>query len=60
MSRSYGSGEAILLVENIPVVKCPDCGESYLEASTLRQIDQLKRERRKVTARRSVPVASLG
>ena len=28
MARSYGEGENLLVIENIPVVSCPHCGES--------------------------------
>ncbi|WP_082218313.1 YgiT-type zinc finger protein [Kamptonema formosum] len=30
ITRSYGKGEDLLLIENIPAVSCPDCGETYL------------------------------
>ena len=30
ISRSYGEGESLLVIEGVPVVSCPHCGESYL------------------------------
>ena len=30
VARSYGQGENLLVIENVPVVSCPHCGESYL------------------------------
>jgi YgiT-type zinc finger domain-containing protein len=39
VSRSYGKGEHLLVIENVPVISCPHCGESYLTARTLREID---------------------
>jgi len=59
VSRSYGSGDDLLVIENVPVISCPHCGESYLMAETLREIDTIKRNRTKYTAGRSVPVAVL-
>jgi YgiT-type zinc finger domain-containing protein len=35
VARTYGKEKNILVIENIPVVTCPHCGESYLEAETL-------------------------
>jgi YgiT-type zinc finger domain-containing protein len=57
MSRSYGTGDTLLVIENVPVISCPHCGESYLSAETLHAIDQIKRERRQRAATRPVAVA---
>jgi YgiT-type zinc finger domain-containing protein len=58
VSRSYGKGTDLLVIENVPVVSCPYCGESYLTAATLREIDNIKRNRAKVASTRPVPVAA--
>lgn len=60
ITRAYGTGDDLLLIENIPVISCPDCGESYLTAETLHQIDQIKRERQRFVVERFVEVARLG
>lgn len=57
LSKSYGNGENLLVIENVPVISCPSCGESYLTAATLREIDSIKRNRTKVAPERRVPVA---
>jgi YgiT-type zinc finger domain-containing protein len=57
-SRSYGSGERLLVIENVPIVTCPHCGESYLTAQTLHDIDRLKKSRRR-PMKRPVTVLSL-
>jgi YgiT-type zinc finger domain-containing protein len=57
VTRSYGSGEDLLVVENIPVVSCPHCGESYLTAETLHEIERIKLHRRSFAQERRVPVA---
>ncbi|MBW7920420.1 MAG: type II toxin-antitoxin system MqsA family antitoxin, partial [Anaerolineales bacterium] len=40
MTRSYGKGANLLIIENVPVVVCPNCGESYLTAETLHEIER--------------------
>jgi YgiT-type zinc finger domain-containing protein len=60
ISRSYGKGEDLLVIENIPVVTCPHCGESYLSAATLYEIDRIKRNRQSLAVERPVEVASFG
>ncbi len=57
VTRSYGKAESLLVIENVPVVSCPHCGESYLTAKTLREIENIKRNRTNTAVERSVPVA---
>ena len=57
ISRSYGHGDHLLVIENVPVISCPSCGESYLTARTLREIDRIKRERQQRATTRPVAVA---
>ena len=45
VTRSYGTGQHLLVIENIPVVSCPHCGESYLTAETLHEIERIKLHR---------------
>ena len=59
VTRSYGKGRSLLVIENVPVVVCPHCGESYLTADTLRQIERCRRNRRTCAERRLVSVADL-
>ena len=60
VSRSYGKGENLLVIENVPVVSCPYCGESYLTAETLHEIEHIKRHRQNVAVERPVAVAAFG
>ncbi len=60
MSRSYGKADGLLVIENVPVISCPHCGESYLTAETLHEIERIKRDRKSVATRRSVAVAEFG
>jgi YgiT-type zinc finger domain-containing protein len=57
VSRSYGQEENLLVIENVPVVGCPHCGESYLTAVTLHEIEHIKLHRQSFAQNRSVPVA---
>ena len=43
VTRSFGKGESLLVIENVPVVTCPHCGETYLTAETLHEIERIKR-----------------
>jgi 4-hydroxy-3-methylbut-2-en-1-yl diphosphate synthase IspG/GcpE len=49
----------LLVIENIPVISCPSCGESYLTAETLHEIERVKRDRRRLAVERPVEVAVL-
>jgi YgiT-type zinc finger domain-containing protein len=60
VSRSYGKGADLLVIENVPVISCPSCGESYLRADTLHAIDRIRKERGSLAVERPVAVASLG
>ena len=58
VSRSYGHGADLFVIENIPIVSCPHCGESYLTAGTLHEIERIKLHRRSWAQERAVPVAA--
>ncbi len=58
VTRSYGKGENLLVIENVPVVVCPNCGESYLTADTLYEVERLKLHRKKVSQERRVAVVA--
>jgi YgiT-type zinc finger domain-containing protein len=58
VTRSYGKRENLLVIENVPVVSCPHCGESYLTAETLHEIERVKLHRQSFTVKRPVAVAS--
>jgi YgiT-type zinc finger domain-containing protein len=60
VTRSYGKGTDLLIIENIPVVSCHHCGESYLTADTLHEIERIKLHRQSFAKERSVPVAAFG
>ncbi|MBC8248205.1 MAG: type II toxin-antitoxin system MqsA family antitoxin [Anaerolineales bacterium] len=58
VTRTYGKGKDLLVIENIPVVSCPHCRESYLTAETLHEIERIKLHRKSFAVERPVAVAS--
>jgi YgiT-type zinc finger domain-containing protein len=54
VTRTYGKGKDLLVVENVPIVVCPRCGESYLTAETLHEIQRLKLHRKSLATKRAV------
>jgi YgiT-type zinc finger domain-containing protein len=57
VTRSYGKGATLLVIENVPMVSCPHCGESYFTADTLHEIERIKQHRTSSAEKRQVPVA---
>ena len=57
VTRSYGKGEGLLVIERIPMWSCASCGESYFTAQTMHEIERIKALRESVADSRSVPVA---
>ncbi|HBL26382.1 MAG TPA: YgiT-type zinc finger domain-containing protein [Acidobacteria bacterium] len=57
MTRSYGKGSNLLVIEDVPVIVCSACGESYLTAETLHEIERIKLHRRNLAKPRSIAVA---
>lgn len=57
VTRSYGKGANLLIIENVPVVTYPNCGESYLTAETLHEIERIKLHCKNLAKPRSVAVA---
>ncbi|TET36311.1 MAG: type II toxin-antitoxin system MqsA family antitoxin [Planctomycetota bacterium] len=56
VNRTYGKGRNLLVIEKIPVVSCPKCGESYFTAETLHEIERIKMHRKSLAVERPVEV----
>jgi YgiT-type zinc finger domain-containing protein len=54
--RIYGKGEKLLIIEDVPVITCPHCGESYMEIDTVRKLERLRDEGASNAPRRNVGV----
>ena len=57
VTRSYGKGAGILVIESVPAISCSSCGQSYLDAETLHEIERIKNNRKRLTVRRPLAVA---
>ena len=57
VTRSFGYGHQLLVIEGIPIWSCPHCGDSYFTAQTMHEIERIKRLRKSVAVARNVPVA---
>jgi YgiT-type zinc finger domain-containing protein len=60
VARTYGKGRKLLVIENVPVVTCSTCGESYLTADARHEIERIKLQCKRVAHQRPVAVASFG
>ena len=58
VSRSYGKGAKLFAIENVPLVRCPPCGESCLTADPLYEIERIKIHRRALAEERGIAVAT--
>ena len=58
VARAYGKGNNLLVIQDVPIVSCPRCGENYLTAETLHEIERIKLHRKSFASKQSVEVAS--
>lgn len=58
VSRTCGKGKDMVVIDNVPIVVCPSCGQSYMTADTLHQIARLKLHKNNVKCKRVAPVIS--
>lgn len=58
MNRTYDKGKDLFVIENVPVVSCPHCGESYLTAEALKELERIKLHRKNFGVKRTVNVVN--
>ena len=58
ITRSYGKGSDLLVIENIPEVTCAHCQESYFTAETLHELERIKLHRKSMAKLKNVSVAT--
>ena len=56
VTRSLGRGKSILVIEDVPMVVCPNCGQSYFTADTLHELERLRLHKESMGALRFTPV----
>lgn len=57
ITETLGKGRDLLLVENVPLVTCPHCGESYFTTETLHELKCIRLHRASFAVERSIGVA---
>ena len=57
VTRNFGQGESLLLIENIPMQSCSHCGETYFTAETMHEIERVKTHRGTLAKERKIAVA---
>jgi YgiT-type zinc finger domain-containing protein len=57
VAETHGRGKRLLVIENIPMISCPNCGGRYFTAETLHEIERIKLHRKALAAPRPVAVA---
>jgi len=55
--QSFGRGADKFLVRNIPTISCPNCGEMYLTARTLHELERIKTHRDTLVVKRKIAIA---
>jgi len=58
VTKSFGRGHSLVVIEDIPVLSCGSCHESYITADTAREIDRIRKNRITVGKAKRVLVAS--
>jgi len=56
VSRAYGNGKNLFVIEDVPVVSCSNCGESYVTAETLHELERLKLHRKNFVVKKTMNV----
>ncbi len=56
ITKSFGKGKNMYLIEDIPMIVCSGCGESYFTAETLQEIERIKIHKNKTAEKRTIPV----
>lgn len=57
VTETYGKGKNLLVIEQVPMVSCSNCGESYFTADTLHEIARIRLHRKSFAVERPVEVA---
>ncbi len=57
VTEVYGKNKDRLVIEDIPMMSCPNCGESYFTAATLHKIERIKLHRTSFAKACAVEVA---
>lgn len=51
-----GRGEQMMLVDNVPVIACKNCGESYMTSATMHKLDDIRAKQKEKSTKREIDV----
>lgn len=57
VTKAYGKGKDLLVIENVPVISCRSCHDGYYTAETLHELERIRAHPEQFAAKRSVAVA---
>ena len=52
-----GRGEQMMVVDNVPVIACKNCGESYMTSRTMHKLDDIRTKQKDKKNKREISVA---
>lgn len=52
-----GRGTKMILVDNVPVIACRNCGENYMKGETIHRLDKIRMKQKVEPQERKVAVA---
>ncbi len=55
----YGQGQTAVIIENVPMVQCYNCGMTYLEPAVIRAIDEICAHPERHTRTEYRPIAKI-
>jgi YgiT-type zinc finger domain-containing protein len=58
VTEACGKGKDLLIIEDVPMASCPNCGESFFTAETLHGIERIRIHRGSFAEEKAVEVAS--
>lgn len=56
VTRSFGRGKGILVIECVPMIVCPHCGQNYFTSDTLHEVERLRFHKNSIETKRVAPV----
>lgn len=57
ISETRGKGKDLLIIENVPMVHYPNCGEAYFTAEVLHEIERIKLHYKNIDVKKTIEVA---
>ena len=58
-SKVFGKGPRMIVIEDIPFIRCDNCQQTYTTAATMRALDEIRQTRQRLTVPRQVGWAKI-